>query len=66
MILDNRYAITDMGLWIWDYGYGNTGIYLVSIWNGIVVMLMGWVWDYGHGIMDMGLWIWDQSMDMGS
>ena len=44
----------DMGFWIWDYVYGNTGIYGVSIWNGMAVMLMGWVWDYGHGIMDMG------------
>jgi len=44
----------DMGFWIWDYVYGNTGIYGVSIWNEMVVMLMGCVWDYGHGIMDMG------------
>ena len=48
------YGIMDMGFWIWDYVYGNTGIYGVSIWNEMVVMLMGWVWDYGHGIMDMG------------
>ena len=48
------YGIMDMGFWIWDYVYGNTGIYGVSIWNEMVVMLMGCVWDYGHGIMDMG------------